>query len=117
LGSLSGGRVSISRNAVESAKRALVIAIRYSAVRAQFGLKGKPESPVIEYQLQQYRLLPFVAATIANHFFCEWLSNRYNEVSKLQMKGDASNQFLAMNEEIHAISSGSKVRGFLFVIN
>jgi len=38
---------------------------RYSAVRRQFGPPGKPEQPVLDYDLQQYRLLPFVAAAYA----------------------------------------------------
>jgi len=108
LGSLSGGRVGISRNAVESIKRALVIAVRYSAVRVQFGPKDNSEIPVIEYQLQQYRLLPYLAGTISMHFFCEWLSQKYNYLVNLQMKGEISENFLAMNEEMHAISSGAK---------
>lgn len=108
LDSLSGGRVGISRNAVESIKRALVIAVRYSAVRVQFGPKDNSEIPVIEYQLQQYRLLPYLAGTISMHFFCEWLSQKYNYLVNLQMKGEISENFLAMNEEMHAISSGAK---------
>lgn len=41
---------------------ALTIAIRYSGVRKQFG-PGEEEIPVLEYQTQQYRLLPYLAAT------------------------------------------------------
>ncbi len=41
------------------------IAIRYSAVRRQFGgSEDHPEElPVIEYQLQQFRLFPYLAGT------------------------------------------------------
>lgn len=43
---------------------------RYSAVRCQFGpVEGGPEQPVIEYQLQQWRLFPYLAALyVLDHF-------------------------------------------------
>jgi acyl-CoA oxidase len=53
LGTLSAGRVGITSVGVANAIKALTIAIRYSAVRRQFGpSEGAPELPVIEYQMQ-----------------------------------------------------------------
>ncbi|CAI5446335.1 unnamed protein product [Caenorhabditis angaria] len=45
---------------------ALIIAIRYSAVRRQGEIQaGQPEVQIIDYQTQQYRLLPGLARCIA----------------------------------------------------
>lgn len=51
LGMLSTGRVSIVGFCVANLSKAVPIAVRYSAVRKQFGTPGK-ELPVLEYQLQ-----------------------------------------------------------------
>jgi acyl-CoA oxidase len=88
--------------------KVLPIAIRYSAVRKQFGNAGEEELPVIEYQMQQWRLFPYLAATyvirsfadqsymiLANHV----ISGFIGEDKELAAKRGA---------EIHAISSSAK---------
>lgn len=40
----------------------LKIAIRFAAMRQQFGKPGEPESSLIEYPLHQYRLFPYAAS-------------------------------------------------------
>jgi acyl-CoA oxidase len=53
LGSLMGGRMGIMSLTATNLSKAVVIAIRYSGVRRQFGLTpDKEEIPVLEYQLQ-----------------------------------------------------------------
>lgn len=53
LGALSAGRVGITGMCTANLIKGITIAIRYSAVRRQFGPDdSKEELPVIEYQLQ-----------------------------------------------------------------
>lgn len=52
LGALSVGRVNITTICSAYLTKALTIAIRYSAVRKQFGPDDKDELPILEYQVQ-----------------------------------------------------------------
>lgn len=52
LGALSGGRVAVTNICSEYMALAMVIAIRYCAVRKQFGPTENNELSVIEYQTQ-----------------------------------------------------------------
>ncbi|XP_047110205.1 peroxisomal acyl-coenzyme A oxidase 3-like isoform X1 [Schistocerca piceifrons] len=53
--------------------KAVTIAVRYSAVRKQFGPTPNQELPVIEYQLQQWRLFPYLASSFAFKIFADFL--------------------------------------------
>jgi len=61
LGSLSGGRISVSFHANSAAMLGLTIGIRYACVRKQFGLPKQPELSIIEYPLVQHRLMVCMA--------------------------------------------------------
>lgn len=50
LGSLSAGRVNISCLCETLGVKALTVAIRYAAVRKQFGPNEEEELPILEYQ-------------------------------------------------------------------
>lgn len=52
MGSLLAGRVAIVNFCTSNLHKAVVTAVRYSAVRKQFGPTAGAELPVIEYQLQ-----------------------------------------------------------------
>ena len=69
MGNLSGGRVGIINMANCNLHLAVVIAVRYSAVRRQFGEGSGEEQAVLEYQTQQRRLMPYLAACFAHHHF------------------------------------------------
>lgn len=77
LGTLVAGRVSIASAAVSVAKVGLTIAIRYAAIRRQFGPPGAPETPILDYPTHQRRLLPALATTYALHFAARALQTAY----------------------------------------
>lgn len=52
LSTLSAGRIGIIRMCAVNHLKALIIAIRYSCARKQFGPTNDEEVPVMEYQLQ-----------------------------------------------------------------
>lgn len=104
---LSGGRVSICEITATAGVKAITIGIRYSASRKQFGPENSDvELPVLEYQSQQYRLLPHLAAIYAIKFFSNWLSNEYHDMLKKSFIGEKVSAERGM--EMHAISSAGK---------
>lgn len=104
---LSGGRVGICEIAVSYGVAAIVIAVRYSASRKQFGPENsKIEHTIIEYQAQQYRVIPHLATVYMIKFFSTWLGTEYAEMSKKMMFGGKVTPEAGM--EMHAISSAGK---------
>ena len=70
LANLSFGRMGIMNMTNQNLQLAITIAIRYSAVRKQFGAREPHgELAVLEYQTQQCRLLPYLAAAYLHHHF------------------------------------------------
>lgn len=57
LGALSSGRCTITSICANYASVGLVIAVRYCAVRKQFGPSDSEEWPVIEYPAQVFKLV------------------------------------------------------------
>lgn len=110
LGALSGGRVNITMLSAGTLRDAVMIAIRYSAARRQFGPpSGGDEEPVLEYPLQQTRLLPYLAGAYMMRFFAEWLSEAFDAHQKRSRDlRDESEDFVLTGAEIHAVSCGSK---------
>ncbi|KAM6909186.1 peroxisomal acyl-coenzyme A oxidase 3 isoform 2-T2 [Xenentodon cancila] len=111
LGALSGGRVYIGRMALTNLKLALTVAIRFSATRRQFGPKDTEEIPVLEYQLQQWRLIPYLAAAYALEVFTKSIFMNFVEFQIGQMMRGSSDRQMDMGREIHAISCASKPLG------
>jgi acyl-CoA oxidase len=68
LGTLVGGRIGVGATSITASKTALAIAIRYGALRRQFGPAGEPERCILDYRTHQQRLFPRLAATYALHF-------------------------------------------------
>ncbi|GER47609.1 acyl-coenzyme A oxidase [Striga asiatica] len=100
LGELVGGRVGLAYSSVGVLKIAVVIAVRYSLLRQQFGPPKKPEISILDYQSQQHKLMPMLASTYAFHFATLHLVDLYSEMKRTrdeQLVGD-----------VHALSAGLK---------
>ncbi|XP_069721789.1 peroxisomal acyl-coenzyme A oxidase 2 [Phaenicophaeus curvirostris] len=84
--------------------KACTIAIRYSVVRRQSNLKpGEQEAKILDYQTQQEKLLPQLAAAYAFHFINNYLQELLDRGYKeIQRKN------FSMLPELHACSSGFK---------
>ncbi|XP_068132738.1 peroxisomal acyl-coenzyme A oxidase 3-like isoform X2 [Hyperolius riggenbachi] len=108
LGSLSSGRVSITGMAVVNLKLAVSIAIRFSATRRQFGPTEDEELPVLEYQLQQWRLIPYLAAAYALDYFSKSFFMNLIELQIGILMKDKSPRQAELGKEIHALSCASK---------
>ena len=109
LGILSAGRVGIMNIGIINLHKAITIGIRYSAVRQQFGPSDvDTEWPIIEYQTQQWRLLPYLSSGIVfTQFFQSFYKNYINFYISVTY-GGSNPQMSEMGAEIHAISCSSK---------
>ena len=109
LGNLSSGRVGIINMANMNLHLACVIGIRYSAVRRQFG--NDPEGrelPVLEYQMQQVRLFPYLAASFLHHHFSRDFADNFFQFLMAGMARGDPEELAAMGQEIHGLSSAAK---------
>lgn len=108
LGSLSTGRILITAVSMANLKLALSIAIRFSAARRQFGPTDDEEIPVLEYQTQQWRLLPYLAAAYALDYFSKTLFENFVEFYAGLLTKQRSQRQADLGREIHALSAASK---------
>ncbi|CAM0912317.1 unnamed protein product [Alopecurus aequalis] len=97
-------RQTIVADASKALSRAVCIAVRYSAIRKQFGSQdGGPETQVLNYKTQQSRLFPLLASAYAYRFVGEWLKWLYMDVTqKLEAKD------FSTLPEAHACTAGLK---------
>nr|BAN20496.1 acyl-CoA oxidase [Riptortus pedestris] len=94
-------RVAVVRGiAATYLSKAVTIATRYSCVRRQSEIRpGEGEPIIIEYRTQQYKLFPWIAASIAMNIASTWIWDMYNSVTSELEQGD-----LDRLPELHAIS-------------
>ncbi|XP_076447527.1 peroxisomal acyl-coenzyme A oxidase 1-like [Babylonia areolata] len=84
-------RVKITRWAYEALSDGVTTAVRYSAVRRQSSLQpGGKEEQVLNYQSQQYKVLPALASAYAFLMAFRCLQRFYNQVSSDIMAGNTS---------------------------
>eukprot|EP00013_Stygamoeba_regulata_P023642 CAMPEP_0177643802 /NCGR_PEP_ID=MMETSP0447-20121125/8342_1 /TAXON_ID=0 /ORGANISM="Stygamoeba regulata, Strain BSH-02190019" /LENGTH=702 /DNA_ID=CAMNT_0019146107 /DNA_START=165 /DNA_END=2273 /DNA_ORIENTATION=+ len=117
-GALIAGRVSLISGSADIMKKALTIAVRYSAVRTQFPKKSDEdndentdaihpkesgEEQILNYQSHQYRLMPLLAGTYAFHFAAMQINATYDD-----MMADIESEALENLPETHATAAGLK---------
>uniref|UniRef100_T1KXY4 Acyl-coenzyme A oxidase n=1 Tax=Tetranychus urticae TaxID=32264 RepID=T1KXY4_TETUR len=107
LGVLSSGRLFIMLFGVTNIQSALTIAVRYSAVRRQFGPSDGEEIPILDYQSQQWRLIPYIAVSYVLH---NLFASFYRDYIVFYLATFHSNgkDKSSMGSEIHALSSCGK---------
>nr|XP_006812777.1 PREDICTED: peroxisomal acyl-coenzyme A oxidase 3-like [Saccoglossus kowalevskii] len=108
LGTLSGGRVGIVSVCTGNMKLCVSIAMRYSAARKQFGPTNDKEIPVLEYQLQQWRLIPYLAATYAIEIFSKQFMKYFIELNIGTLLGSDTLDMAEFGKELHAVACSGK---------
>lgn len=97
-------RVKIVGWCAETLRHASIVAVRYSATRRQTTLKpGTPEQQVLDFQTQQYKIFPGLAAAYADRLIANSLMKTYQSTYTEIMKGNTRK--LA---ELHAQTCGFK---------
>ncbi|KAF7287320.1 hypothetical protein GWI33_001685 [Rhynchophorus ferrugineus] len=91
----------------------LSTAIRYAALRKQFGPNGegdntKDEWPLIEYQLHRWRLFPHMAAAAVLRTFVLSFTDTYLSAVELSTTSNEFQNLSDMVSEVHAIVSSAK---------
>lgn len=118
LESLSAGRIGIMHESANTISHAVVIAVRYAAVRKQFGPdRNGEETSIIEYPLHQWRLFPYLAAACVFKVAIFNLSDVYlKTIEKSQAESNGFEALTQIVSELHAIISASKAM-FTWVTN
>ncbi|KAJ1830089.1 hypothetical protein LPJ63_005155 [Coemansia sp. RSA 2711] len=102
-------RTQIVRNMSQTLARATTTAVRYAAVRRQFAGKadrrqaGGAESPVLDYAMVQFRLVPLLAQNYAMFATSQAFAAHYAE-----SMGELARGNFAPLKELHATACGLK---------
>ncbi|MFI0236095.1 acyl-CoA dehydrogenase [Streptomyces sp. NPDC016845] len=106
LGTLVQGRVSVGGGAINAAKVALAIAVKYAERRRQFRAASDEEEQVLlDYGLHQRRLLPLLARTYALHFAQDVVRTQLHDVFSGRTDDERSRR------ELESRAAGTKALG------
>ncbi|XP_023247307.1 peroxisomal acyl-coenzyme A oxidase 3 isoform X2 [Copidosoma floridanum] len=108
LENLSAGRIGICQESTNRLGAAVIIAVRYAAVRKQFSnssVNSNEETPILEYELHQWRLFPYLAAACVFKLFMTEFTNLYLENVQKSMDGENIPNLSQIVSEIHSMVS------------
>ncbi|KAK9877075.1 hypothetical protein WA026_016103 [Henosepilachna vigintioctopunctata] len=108
LGHLSIGRTYIVCTAAAYGIKALTIAVRYAAIRKQFGPNESEEVSIIEYQTHQHRLLPHLACAYAIRIFGDFILPSCCQFIFDSLFDSSDEHISERGMEIHSICCGAK---------
>eukprot|EP00735_Rhodelphis_limneticus_P014007 TRINITY_DN7982_c0_g1::TRINITY_DN7982_c0_g1_i1::g.15532::m.15532 TRINITY_DN7982_c0_g1::TRINITY_DN7982_c0_g1_i1::g.15532 ORF type:complete len:699 (+),score=253.45,sp/O64894/ACOX2_CUCMA/35.81/2e-110,ACOX/PF01756.14/6.6e-15,Acyl-CoA_dh_M/PF02770.14/3.5e-11,Acyl-CoA_dh_1/PF00441.19/5.7e-06,Acyl-CoA_dh_1/PF00441.19/3.7e+03,DUF4412/PF14371.1/0.44 TRINITY_DN7982_c0_g1_i1:51-2099(+) len=74
---LLSGRICIACMTLSGSKMSLYATVRYAHSRLAVGRDGKSSAPLMDFQLQQRAIMPFVAATYAYAITLSYIKDRY----------------------------------------
>ncbi|XP_016298629.1 acyl-coenzyme A oxidase-like protein isoform X4 [Sinocyclocheilus anshuiensis] len=101
LAALTPTRLGLTVQAMAAMKLGLVIAVRYSHSRRQFGPKDQDEVKIIEHQTQYLRLMPHLAAAFALIFTTRYAAGLMDDAL-------CQGQDLQSNRALQALVAGLK---------
>ncbi|KAI5611541.1 acyl-coenzyme A oxidase-like protein [Silurus asotus] len=101
LAALTPTRLALTVQAMAAMKLGLIIAVRYSHSRRQFGPKDQDEVKIMEHQTQYLRLMPHLAAVLALTFTTRYTAGLMDEAL-------CQGQDLQSNRPLQALVAGLK---------
>ncbi|XP_072533602.1 acyl-coenzyme A oxidase-like protein [Salminus brasiliensis] len=101
LAALTPTRLALTVQAMAAMKLGLIIAVRYSHSRRQFGPKDQDEVKIIEHQTQYLRLMPHLATSLALTFTTRYTAGLMDDAL-------CQGQDLQSNRPLQALVAGLK---------
>jgi acyl-CoA oxidase len=101
VGTLVGGRISVSGGATSASKVGLTIALRYARARTQFPNASGREQPLLHYLTHRRRLIPRLAAAYAFSFAQHGLLGRTSHLGVHQTEA----------RDVETLAAGLKALG------